>query len=207
MEKTTRPGANSQSVDLRKWWSLTGAFRHIEQVEGYWQLAGASLLAPLKSGDVSANDHFLNSEKVIEIRPLTRKDWEPATVMGNKDGVWFSGFFPLHGHNIFLCRADVLRYWPGDAVEPGVANHGATTRRRRPGPKPEHDWKTMATQELFRKVTEAGKAHDNDSKYAEEIEDHIAEKTEDEYRPPNSQLRALIGTLPATARRVPYKKN
>jgi hypothetical protein len=97
---------------------LGEAYAHIKQVEGAWTLAAERLTQRVRSGDVRAQDHFVaRPGEGVEIRPLTKEDFKDRVPNADADSIWFSGFWRLHGHHIFLCRADVYRFWPPIAAE------------------------------------------------------------------------------------------
>jgi hypothetical protein len=112
--------ADSEPLQSTEWMPLTEAYRHIQKVVGGWQLAAEDLRQRLVSGDVEAQDRLVTRGEGIGIIALTPEDWKGRAANADAHGLWFSGFFPLHGHNIFLRPADVYRIWPiaGDAWMP-----------------------------------------------------------------------------------------
>jgi hypothetical protein len=118
------------------------AYTHVQQVLGSWRLAAVDITQRLASGEVDAQDLFAVPGKGIEIKPLTAEDWKGVVANADADGMWFPGYWPLHGHSIFLRRADVYRIWPKH-TETGAPEALIPLPARRPEDIPLLVWDVM----------------------------------------------------------------
>jgi hypothetical protein len=106
---------------------------------------------------------------------------------------WPEGSF----HYFYPNRNDVDRHWPamGEAGTVNVVN----TDRRKPGPKPRHDWPLEMAAELIMRISKnGGHLPKNDQRLAKDLLELCYERWQ--WEPPDSEMRSLISRLLGPAR-------
>jgi hypothetical protein len=179
------------------------ACQQIMAAVGSWQIVVADLAASLRSGKIHAIDWVTCEGRPFGAYELSSAFWKAHKI--SIDTSWEGhprltvkprDFHPGQ-HNIYFRRADMDALWlSAPAAEPA-----AKSGRRKPGPRPQHDWPEQLAAELIRRAIAGELQLNNDSKLADELGQFF----EDRYgwQPDNSGMRKLIAALLAPSRNSP----
>jgi hypothetical protein len=201
-------GAASKAIELIPW---DDGCERVFGVVGSWDLAKVDLTKALQSRKVRALDRVTYKDDEFEEYELSPVFWKANKISvwrklrGEDAGErWLDFINPLlmgrergAKHHIFFQRADIDALWPSASV----AWTEPTTKpdRRKPGPRPQHDWPTLLAAELIRRAASGQKIPlDNDSKVADQLGQWFVDRFD--WQPDNSDLRQLIGKLLASSR-------
>jgi hypothetical protein len=202
-------GAATRSAELILW---DDGCRQIVGVEGSGDLAKVELTRALESGAVRALDRITYKDGELEAYELLPDFWKANPISFRRywrypDSPGELGFtknpLPLMGrergakHHIFFRRADFEARWSGASGASTAPT--AKPDKRKPGPRPQRDWPTLAAAELIRRAASSQKIPlDNDSKVADQLGQWFVDQFD--WQPDNSDLRQLIGKLLAPSR-------
>lgn len=196
-----------------EWMPWADACKRIFDLVKTWDLVLIELAPKLKSGEVPAlirsiplfgygdistfEDHVFPPEFWNEIRivptgkSLQVYDWD-HWVGGKRRTGTLPGWWPgaRSQYNVFLKRAAVERFWPASS-EPKAD----TAHRRKPGPKPKHDWPIEVAAELIRRIVDSKVSvkNVNVAKLASSLLEWCNEKWR--WQPDESEMRRLINQL------------
>jgi hypothetical protein len=198
-----------------EWMRHTDACAQIYAAVGDFDLVAVELIEPLRAGKVRAIERVVTINRVpgrpptpekAETYELTSDFWKAAKIHvwpepETGDGVYIQegtppGYTGGWGHNIFFRRADIDALWPSTPTAPGES---AKPVRRKPGPRPRHNWKEELAAELIRRALAGEKIPlDNDAEVAGQMEEWFGDQYD--WAPDNADLRKEIAKLLASSR-------
>ena len=172
-----------------QWLPWSDGCKRVRSATGSWKLAAVELKDKLASGQIQTMDRVSCGDK-IEERKLPTEFWRTAGIAarrdrsrsaaadtrdgyltwGAKNQLWDPFKEPKdiqRHHHVFFRRADVDALWPPESTVPsGTTNN---SDRRKPGPKPRHDWQKNFASELIRIIHSLGEIPTNDTKLANDL--------------------------------------
>jgi hypothetical protein len=199
-----------------EWMRHTDAVAQIYAAIGDFDLVAVELIEALRAGKVCAIERVVTINRVpgrpptpekAETYELTSDFWKAAKIHvwpepETGDGLYIQEGAPPGSrggwrHNIFFRRADIDALWPSAPAALGEPE--AKSVRRKPGPRPRHNWKEELAPELIRRAITGEKIPlDNDAKVADQMGQWFRDQYD--WEPDNADLRKEIAKLLASSR-------